>query len=231
MAKIEITIDDEQMEAISEGRGLEALLKPVLNEILEAEMTEHVGAEPHERTDERTGRRNGHYPRELTTRVGTLELRVPRDREGNFETDLFDRYQRSEKALVLSMMEMVVNGVSTRKVRNITEKLCGREFSKSTVSELSKELNEQVEAWNERALDGQRYPFVLVDAMRIKVRRQRAVRSTSALIVVGINRRRLPRDPRRSHRQLRVSTKLVGDVPLVETTWASRRRVCHLRRP
>jgi transposase-like protein len=119
--------------------------------------------------------------------VGTIELRVPRDRDGTFSTDLFDRYQRSEKALVLSMMEMVINGVSTRKVQKITEKLCGREFSKSTVSELSKQLNEQVEAWNERALDGQAYPFVLVDAMRIKVRRQRAVRSTSALIVVGIN--------------------------------------------
>lgn len=187
MAKIEITIDDEQMEAISEGRGLAALLKPVLDEILEAEMTEHLGAGPHERTDQRTGRRNGHYTRELTTRVGTLELRVPRDREGNFDTELFDRYQRSEKALVLAMMEMVVNGVSTRKVQNITEELCGREFSKSTVSELSKDLGEQVEAWNERPLDGQTYPFVLVDAMRIKVRRQRAVRSTSALIVVGIN--------------------------------------------
>ena len=150
-------------------------------------MTEHIGAKPHEKSDERTGQRNGHYTRELTLRVGTLELRVPRDREGTFSTTLFERYQRSEKALTLALMEMVVNGVSTRKVSNITEELCGREFSKSTVSDLSKDLNEQVEAFNERPLDGQDYPFVIVDAMRIKVRRHRTVQPTSALIAVGIN--------------------------------------------
>lgn len=187
MAKIEITIDDEQIEALSERDGLAGLLQPVLNQILEAEMTEHVGAAKHERTDERTGRRNGYYKRDLTTRVGAIELRIPRDREGTFSTQLFERYQRSEKALVLALMEMVVNGVSTRKVRNITEELCGHEFSKSTVSDLSKDLNEQVEGWNERPLDGCEFPFVLVDAMRIKVRRDGAVRPTSALIMVGIN--------------------------------------------
>lgn len=187
MAKIEITIDDEQIEAISEGDGLAALLQSALNQLLQAEMTEHVNAEPHERTDQRTGTRNGYYDRELITRVGALELRVPRDRAGTFSTQLFERYQRSEKALVLALMEMVVNGVSTRKVRNITEELCGHEFSKSTVSELAKNLDDQVEAWRERPLDECEFPFVLVDAMRIKVRRGGAVRSTSALIVVGVN--------------------------------------------
>jgi len=187
MATFEITIDEEQIEAISQGDGVAAILRPLLNQVLEAEMTEHVGAEPHERSDGRTGQRNGHYTRGLTMRVGTIDLRVPRDRDGTFSTALFERYQRSEKALTLALMEMVVNGVSTRKVSNITEELCGREFSKSTVSELSKDLNEQVEAFNERPLDGQDYPFVIVDAMRIKVRRHQAVRSTSVLIVVGIN--------------------------------------------
>jgi transposase-like protein len=187
MATFEITIDEEQIEAISQGDGVAAILRPLLNQILEAEMTEHVGAEPHERSDQRTGRRNGHYPRGLTTRVGTFDLTVPRDRDGTFSTALFERYQRSEKALTLALMEMVVNGVSTRKVSNITEELCGKEFKKSTVSDLCKDLNEQVEAFNDRPLDGQEYPFIIVDAMRIKVRRQRAVRSTSALIVVGIN--------------------------------------------
>jgi transposase-like protein len=187
MAKIEITIDDEQIEALSERDGLAKLLQPVLNQILDAEMTEHVGAAKHERTDQRTGTRNGYYDRDLTTRVGPLELRVPRDREGTFSTEIFERYQRTEKALVLALMEMVVNGVSTRKVRNITEELCGHEFSKSTVSELSMDLDEQVEGWNERPLDGHEYPFVLVDAMQIKVRREGAVRPTSALIIVGIN--------------------------------------------
>jgi transposase-like protein len=187
MATFEITIDEEQIEAISQGDGVAAILRPLLNQILEAEMTEHVGAEPHERSDQRTGRRNGHYPRGLTTRVGTFDLTVPRDRDGTFSTALFERYQRSEKALTLALMEMVVNGVSTRKVSNITDQLCGKEFKKSTVSDLCKDLNEQVEAFNDRPLDGQEYPFIIVDAMRIKVRRQRAVRSTSALIVVGIN--------------------------------------------
>ncbi len=120
--------------------------------------------------------------------MGTIDLLVPRARDGSFSTKLFRRYQRSEKGLVLALMEMVVNGVSTRKVKEITEELCGRAFSKSTVSRLAKDLNEQVEAWNERSLDGTEYPFVLVDAMHIKVRRQGAVRSTSVLVAVGISK-------------------------------------------
>jgi len=100
----------------------------LLNEVLEAEIVDHLRAEPHERTDGRRGWRNGHYERSLTTRVGTLELRVPRDRDGTFRTDLFQRYHRSEKALVLALMEMVANGVSMRKVRRITDELCGWEI-------------------------------------------------------------------------------------------------------
>lgn len=180
MANIEITIDDEHIEAISQVNGLEVLLTQVLDEILEAEMTEHLGADKYERTDERTGQRNGHYSRDLGTRVGTLELRVPRDRDGTFQTELDEGYQRSEKALVLAMMETVMGGVSTRKVRNITDELCGREFSKSTVSNLCEGLDEQVEGWNERPLDDREFPFILGDAMHTKVRRQGAVRSTSA---------------------------------------------------
>ena len=122
------------------------LLEPILNQILQAEMTEHLKAEPDEQTSGRRGDRNGTYQRKLTTRVGTIELEVPRDREGTFQTALFQRYQRSEKALVLTPMQMVVQGVSTGRVREITTELCGREFSKSTVSRLSKELDEQVEA-------------------------------------------------------------------------------------
>lgn len=188
MAQIEVTVDATDVKhLLTSDRGLAELLEGVLNQVLEAEITEHLGAEPHERTPERRGRRNGHYPRSLTTRVGTLELWVPRDREGRFRTELFQRYQRSEKALVLALMEMVVNGVSTRKVARITDELCGREFKRSTVSELAKGLDGQVEAWNERPLEG-RYPFVLVDAMHIKVRRQQSVRSTSVLIAVGVNK-------------------------------------------
>jgi transposase-like protein len=99
--------------------------------------------------------------------VGTLDLEVPRDREGTFQTSLFDRYQRSEKALVLALMQRVVQGVSTRRVKKITTKLCGREFTHSTVSRLCEGRDEQVHAWAQRPLDGQPYPCVLFDALQL----------------------------------------------------------------
>jgi len=187
MASIEIEIDDEKIQELLQGdRGMTVLLEPILNEILQAEMTEHLGAEPGEQTDDRRGYRNGTYQRKLTTRVGTIELEVPRDREGTFQTALFQRYQRSEKALVLTLMQMVVQGVSTRRVKEITTELCGREFSSSTVSRLTEDLDEQVDAWAERRLD-QEYPFLVLDAMQLKVRRQKAVRSTTAMLAVGVS--------------------------------------------
>jgi len=187
MAEVEVSIErDEIQRLIHSDHGLAELVEQVLNQLLEAEITHHLGAGRHERTPERRGRRNGHYRRSLTTRVGTIELNVPRDREGRFRTELFERYQRSEKALVLSLLEMVVNGVSTRKVARITEELCGREFKRSTVSDLAKQLDVQVEAWSERPLEGA-FPFLIVDAMQIKVRREEAVRPTSVLIAVGVN--------------------------------------------
>lgn len=119
--------------------------------------------------------------------MGPLVLHVPQVRDGRFSTTLFARYQRSEQALVLALMEMVLNGVSTRKVATITEELCGTRFSRSTVSQLCTALDARVQAWNERSLDTQAYPFVLVDALEVKVRRAHAVRATSALIVSGVN--------------------------------------------
>ena len=159
----------------------------MLNQVLQAQVTEHLRAQPYERTDERTGYRNGYREREMRTRVGTLELRVPRLRDGSFSTELFARYQRSERALVIAMMEMVINGVSTRKVRRITEELCGTGFSKSTVSELCKALDPQVSEWNERPLGARRFPFVIVDAMQLKLRRNGRVAPHSALIAIGVN--------------------------------------------
>ena len=187
MATIEITIDDQKIQELLQGdRGMAVLLEPILNQILQAEMTEHLKAEPGEQTDDRRGYRNGSYERKLTTRVGTIELEVPRDREGTFQTALFQRYQRSEKALVLTLMQMVVQGVSTRRVKDITTELCGREFSSSTVSRLAEDLDEQVQAWASRPLE-QDYPFLILDAMQLKVRRQKAVRSTTAMLAVGIS--------------------------------------------
>ena len=120
--------DHRRMDArIAQGTLLEEpgflkeIVGRVLQELLEAEMTEHIGAAPYERGEGRTGHRNGHKPRTLRTRVGTLDLLVPQDREGTFSTRIFARYQRNEKALCLALMEMYVGGVSTRKVRDVTE--------------------------------------------------------------------------------------------------------------
>jgi transposase-like protein len=188
MAEVELNLSEEQLQGLlSSERGLAVVLEAVLNRVLKGEMTEHLGADRHERTASRRGHRNGYYERDLTLRVGTIELRVPRDREGTFRSELFERYQRNERALVVALMEMVVNGVSTRKVKRITERLCGHAFSKSTVSELAAGLDVEVEAWNERSLAGTPYPFVWVDAMGIKVRREGAVRATSILLVTAVN--------------------------------------------
>ena len=107
---------------------MKSLIKAAVQEVLETEMTELLGAGPHERHEGRQGYRAGHYERGLVTRIGKLELRVPRDRHGQFQTALFERYQRSEKAFVAALAEMYVQGVSTRKVKAITEELCGPEF-------------------------------------------------------------------------------------------------------
>ncbi len=114
-----------------------ALVQRVVQQVLEAEMTSFLGAENYERTSERRGYRNGYKPRLLKVRVGELELLVPKDRDGQFQTELLERYQRSEKALVLAIMQMYVEGVSTRKVRDIAEALCGLEIGKSHVSALA----------------------------------------------------------------------------------------------
>ena len=105
--------------------GLREIVRTVMQEMLEGEMTDALSAEKGERTTARLGYRSGYYTRTLITRVGKLELRVPQDRAGRFSTELFERYQRSEQALVATLAEMYVQGVSTRKVKAITEELCG----------------------------------------------------------------------------------------------------------
>ena len=125
-------------------------MEKVLDAVLQSQASEQLNADPYERSDDRISYRNGYRTRSLTTRVGTLILHVPKFRDGNFSTELFERYQRSEKALILSLMEMVVQGVSTRKVQEITETLCGTSFSKSTVSALCQNLDPIVAAFRNR---------------------------------------------------------------------------------
>jgi transposase-like protein len=165
---------------------LRQIVERVLQELLESEMTEHVGAAPYERSATRTGQRNGYKPRTLRTRVGTLNLAVPQDREGTFSTRLFARYQRNEKALVLALMEMYVEGVSTRKVKEITEELCGTSFSKSLVSSLAGGLDAELGAWRSRPLKGEAYPYLFVDARYEKARVDHKVVSQGVLVVSAV---------------------------------------------
>src|ERR671912_1888781 len=188
-----MTTDHRKREAqaaqgvlIDDADFLREIVQRVLQELLEAEMTQHVGAAPHQRTEKRTGHRNGYKPRTLRTRVGTLNLLVPQDREGTFSTRLFSRYQRNEKALVLALMEMYVEGVSTRKVKHVTEELCGTSFSKSLVSSLATRLDAELEAWRSRPLEAEGYPYLFVDARYEKVRVGSRIVSQGVLVVSGV---------------------------------------------
>jgi putative transposase len=165
---------------------LREVVERVIQQVLEAEMTEHIGAAPYERGVTRTGHRNGYKPRTLRTRVGTLNLLVPQDRQGTFSTRLFPRYQRNEKALVLALMEMYVEGVSTRKVKEITEELCGTSFSKSLVSSLAGGLDSELGAWRSRRLEAEAYPYLFVDARYEKVRVDPRVVSQGVLVISGV---------------------------------------------
>jgi putative transposase len=165
---------------------LKEIVERVLQGLVEAEMTEHIGAAPYERTQDRKGQRNGYKPRTLRTRVGTLNLAVPQDREGAFSTRLFARYQRNEKALCLALMQMYVEGVSTRKVKEVTEELCGTSFSKSLVSQLASSLDSELEAWRNRRLEAEAYPYLYVDARYEKVRVDGRVVNQGVLLVSAV---------------------------------------------
>ena len=143
--------------------SLKELLREVLQEVLEQEMTDALGAEKGERSPGRLGYRSGYYSRSLVTRVGKLELRIPQDRQGQFSTQIFERYQRSEKALVSALAEMYIQGVSTRKVKAITEELCGHAFSASAISAVNKTLDESLERFAKRPLE-EAYPYLVLDA-------------------------------------------------------------------
>src|SRR5690242_2931602 len=166
--------------------GLREVVRAVLQEVLEAEMTEALGAAKGERSAGRLGYRSGHYGRTLITRVGKLELRVPQDRDGRFSTELFERYQRSEQALVATLAEMYVQGVSTRKVKAITEELCGQAFSASSISAINKRLDESLKAFAERPLE-EPFPYLILDARYEKVREGGIVSSQAVLIAIGID--------------------------------------------
>jgi len=165
---------------------LKDLVKKAVQDILESEMSNFLGAENYERTGERRGYRAGYYRRSLRTRIGSIELRVPQDRDGQFKTEIFDRYQRSEKALMCAMMSMYIEGVSTRKVSRVTEELCGTSFSAATVSSLSKKLDESLKSFASRHLE-EAYPYLILDARYERVRLNGTVQMQAVLIALGID--------------------------------------------
>src|SRR3954447_25354414 len=167
--------------------GLREVVRAVLQEVLEAEMTEALGAGKGERSAGRLGYRSGYYGRTLVTRVGKLELRVPQDRDGRFSTELFERYQRSEQALVASLAEMYVQGVSTRKVKAVTEELCGHAFSASAISAINKRLDEGLAAFARRRLE-EPFVYLVLDARYERVREAGVVGSRAVLVAIGIDR-------------------------------------------
>src|SRR6516165_12602769 len=179
------TIDVKALLTGDEG-FLRALVRTALQEVLEVEMAEALGAEKSERTAGRLGYRSGYYGRTLTTRIGKLELRVPQDRAGRFSTELFGRYQRSERALVAALAEMYVQGVSTRQVKAITEELCGHSFSASAISAINQRLDASLAQFAGRAL-AEALPYLVLDARHERVREAGVIASHAVLIAIGID--------------------------------------------
>jgi putative transposase len=177
-----------EIKALMEGDGdyLRAMVESIVQATLEAEMAEAIGAEKSERTATRVSYRSGYYSRALITRVGTLELRVPQDRAGKFSTELFERYQRSEKALVAALAEMYIQGVSTRKIKAISEELCGHGFSASSISAITKKLDDELKAFCERRL-AEPFPYLIVDARYERVREAGVIASQAVLIAVAVD--------------------------------------------
>ena len=189
MAQLNITLNQEEIQALlleDQGEAFKKILQSSLNKILQVESAEQLKAAPYERTDDRTDSRNGSRDRDLNTRVGRITLQVPRHRNVPFKTLVFENYSRSEAALVAGMAEMVVNGVSTRKVSRVMETLCGTSFSKSAVSDVCKDLDKAVKEFRTRPLEGD-YPFLTVDATYFKVRENSRVISKAFMIAYGTN--------------------------------------------
>lgn len=189
MAQINITLSDAEVKQVLIGdrnEALKCLLEKILNEIMKAESEEQLGAARHERSQSRTDYRNGTRQRPLTTRIGTLNLEVPRHRNEPFHTMVFENYKRSEASLIATMVQMVIAGVSTRKVSRVVETLCGKEFSKSTVSELCKSLDADIHGFKNQSLEGLDAPFLMVDATYFKVRENHRIVSKAFMTALAI---------------------------------------------
>ena len=163
-------------------------VKAVLEEVLEEEMTEHLEAGYRELTPTRRGERNGHYTRNLVTPAGRIErLEVPRDREGEFVTEVFERYKRMTGDVEEAVLEMYLSGISVRKIAGVTEALSRMKVGKDAVSRIARRLEEQQRAWRERSLKEKAYPYLYLDATYLKVRWGASVTSMAVLACVGVD--------------------------------------------
>jgi transposase-like protein len=174
-----------QLLASQGSASLAECFRILLNEAMLQERSATLRAQPYERTEQRLGRANGFKPKTLATRVGEVELRVPQVRDGvPFYPSALERGVRSEQALNLAMAEMYVQGVSTRKVTQIVEELCGHEVSSTRVSHCAAKLDEQLELWRKRPLGA--FPYLVLDARYEKVRQSGVLVDCAVLIAMGI---------------------------------------------
>ncbi|MDP8974486.1 MAG: IS256 family transposase [Actinomycetota bacterium] len=178
---------DQDLKRDVEARVREGV-KAVLEEVLQEEMTEHLQAGYHELTPTRRGERNGHYTRNLVTPAGKIErLEVPRDREGEFVTEVFERYKRMTGDVEAAILEMYLSGISVRKVAGITDALSKVKIGKDAVSRIASRLEEEQREWRERSLEEKEYPYLYLDATYLKVRWGVRVTSMALLACVGVD--------------------------------------------
>ena len=190
MAQVNITLSHEEVLQVLSGNRDDAfkmLVERILNAVMLAESEQQLGASMHERTEDRLDYRNGIRERILNTRIGSLVLEVPRHRNQPFHTMVFENYQRSEASLISTMVQMVIAGVSTRKVSKVVETLCGTSFSKSTVSALCKKLDAEITAFKSRPLNMSDAPFLMVDATYFKAREEHRIVSKAFLVALAIS--------------------------------------------
>ena len=183
----DFTLPAELLEQVKE-QGLEVLpelIRVILNTAMQAEREQHMNAEPYQRTIEREAHANGYKPKTMRTRVGDITFSIPQVREGGFYPQALEKGLRSERALTLALAEMYVQGVSTRKVKAITEQLCGTSVSSAMVSQAAAQMDAELEKWRERPLG--EYPYLFLDAYYEQVREDGQVRHLAVLVAVAVS--------------------------------------------
>ena len=181
-----VVIEQLLQEVFTDRDGLKRLLEILLHATMQSEVSHHIGAERHQRSEGRIGHRNGTKPRKVKTRVGELELQVPQVRGCDpYHPSMFNKWQRSERALLVACGEMYFQGVSTRNVRNVLEQMCGSDISSATVSRVAQELDEKLSTFRHRRLDATEYVYMQIDARYEKVRVDGRVVSQAVLVAIG----------------------------------------------